>query len=489
MEGQSTSTIDRRQPVVTNVQDPLAIAVERIIRWPLDVRGARVTPAVGADVLESRIAAHDLSQPHDLGVLITDVIALLEGGGLHSTHPRYFGLFNPGVRRAGVIADALAALYNPQLGAWWHAPAASEIERHTLAYLSRRIGFTASDTATFTTGGSEANLTGVLLALASAFPDYPRGGLAAVSGRPVFYASDQAHDSFVKIARVTGLGEQALRRVRSDARQRLDVGDLRQQTGRDRADGYVPFCVVGTAGTTATGAIDPLVDLADLCRAEGIWLHVDAAWGGLALLSESLRPHIAGIERANSVTWDAHKTMPIPMGAGMFFCRAPALLESLFSVHTGYVPDAIAGRDDPYQHSLQWSRRFIGLKVFLTLAELGSDGMAALIDHQVAMARRLRERLVETGWRVMNDTPLPLVCFTRNDLRPDATADIPRQLAAEGVAWISEARLASGERWLRACVTHHETDASDVDVLVSALSRVAADASRNCAAPRKSSPA
>ena len=159
----------------------------------------------------------------------------------------------------------------------------------------------------------------------------------------------------------------------------------------------------------------------------------------------------------------------------MFFCRARPLVESFFSVHTGYVPGAIAGREDLYQHSLQWSRRFIGLKVFLTLAELGRDGIAALIDHQAAMAHLLRERLVETGWRVMNDTPLPLVCFTRDGLRRDATADLPRRLAAEGAAWISEARLTGGERWLRACITHHETDASDVDTLVSALGRAAAD--------------
>ena len=153
----------------------------------------------------------------------------------------------------------------------------------------------------------------------------------------------------------------------------------------------------------------------------------------------------------------------------MFFCRARPLVESMFSVHPGYVPDALAGRDDLYQRSLQWSRRFMGLKVFLTLAELGSEGVAALIDHQAAMARLLRERLVETGWRVMNDTPLPLVCFTRDNLPRDATADLARRLAAEGVAWISEARLTSGERWLRACITHHETGASDVDALVSSL--------------------
>jgi aromatic-L-amino-acid/L-tryptophan decarboxylase len=457
-------------------QDPLRIVSERIVRWPVDVRHARVTPVLSADALDVRLAAQTLSDPHDLGTLVAEVVELLERGLLHSTHPRYFGLFNPGVRRAGVIADAMVALYNPQVGAWWHAPAASEIERRTLAYLSDRLGFTASDVAAmFTTGGSEANLTGVLVALASAFPEHQRDGLVGVAGRPVLYASDQAHDSLVKVARVIGIGERALRRVRSDAKQRLDVDDLRQQIARDRATGQSPFCVIGTAGSTATGAIDPLHALADLCRTEAIWFHVDAAWGGLALLSESLRTHLAGIERADSVTWDAHKTLPIPMGAGMFFCRAPRLVESVFSVHTGYVPDAVPGREDLYQHSLQWSRRFIGLKVYLTLAELGSDGVAALIDHQAAMARRLRERLTETGWRVMNDTPLPVVCFTRDNLRPEATAAFLGRLAADGMAWISEATLPGGERWLRACITHHETDASDVDALVAALSRAIAD--------------
>jgi glutamate/tyrosine decarboxylase-like PLP-dependent enzyme len=454
-------------------QDALSVAVERILEWPAAVRDARVTPALSADALDHRIAACDLTKPHDLGLLVAEVVDLLERGGLHSTHPRYFGLFVPGVRRAGVIADALVALYNPQVAAWWHAPAACEIERHTLAYLSRRLGCPADATAMFTTGGSEANLTGVLLALASTFPNFRRDGLVALARHPVMYASDQAHDSFVKVARVTGIGEQALRRVVSDARQRLDVDDLRRQIARDRAAGLVPFCVVGTAGTTATGAIDPLPALADLCVAEGLWFHVDAAWGGIALLSDRLRPHVDGIERADSVTWDAHKTLPVPTGAGMFFCRARSLVESFFSVHTGYVPDAVTGRDDPYQHSLQWSRRFIGLKIFLTLGELGAAGVAAMVDHQTAMGDLLRERLLETGWRVMNDTPLPLVCFTRDDLPLDATATIPRRLAAQGVAWISEARLPCGRRWLRACITHHETSAADVDALACGLRSLA----------------
>jgi aromatic-L-amino-acid/L-tryptophan decarboxylase len=131
----------------------------------------------------------------------------------------------------------------------------------------------------------------------------------------------------------------------------------------------------------------------------------------------------------------------------------------------------LPGRDDAYQHSLQWSRRFIGLKVFLTLAELGRAGIAAMIDYQAAMADLLRARLVAAGWRVTNDTPLPLVCFTCDDLSADAQAALARRLAAEGIAWISEARLPSGERWLRACITNCDTQAADVETLVAALAK------------------
>jgi glutamate/tyrosine decarboxylase-like PLP-dependent enzyme len=166
MELERSSHIDgETQAALPAAQDALKIVVERILEWPIEVREARVTPVLSTDTLERRIAAYDLSQSHRLDALVAGVVDLLEGGGLHSTHPRYFGLFVPGVRRAGVIADALAALYNPQVAAWWHAPAASEIERHTLAHLSRRLGAMPPDaTAMFTTGGSEANLTGVLLA-------------------------------------------------------------------------------------------------------------------------------------------------------------------------------------------------------------------------------------------------------------------------------------------------------------------------------------
>jgi len=439
----------------------------RIEDWERSARDRPVTPRLPDDTLRARLARYDFVRPHPLEDMVPDIADLLERATVHTTHPRYFGLFNPGVKRAGVVADTLAAVYNPQLGARWHSPAAGDMEWMTLDHFRQRIGYPAGETsASFTTGGSEANLVGVLAGLSRAFPRHSDEGLAGV--RPVFYASDQAHDSFVKIAHITGLGRQAFRRVRTDARRRLDVDDLRRALARDRAAGLAPFLVVATVGTTATGAIDPIGELADVCRDEGLWLHADAAWGGIALLSDRLRPHLAGVELADSITWDAHKSLPVPMGAGMFFSRWPRHAEAAFAVTPGYIPDH--GEVANYQRTIQWSRRSIGMKVFFTLAELGQAGVAAMIDHQAAMGRLLREELVAAGWRVTNDSPLPLVCFARDGARADAVA---RAVSEEGVAWISDVRLADGNHWLRACITHHQTSPEDVRLLVAAANRAA----------------
>jgi aromatic-L-amino-acid/L-tryptophan decarboxylase len=451
------------------MDEALAVAARRWDRWNATVRDHPVGPRLSNGQLAARLAAYDLEAPRPLASVTEDVADLLERGSLHSTHPRYFGLFVPGVRPAGIVADALAAAYNPQLGAWWHGPSASHIERRTLDFFRERIGWTAETFATFTTGGSEANLTGVLAALAAAFPHWPEDGLEGV--RATLYVSEQAHDSFVKVARVVGLGDRAVRRVRSDASQRLEPSALGDAIAADRSAGRTPFLVVATVGTTATGAVDPLGPIADLCARERLWLHADAAWGGIALLSDALRGHVAGIERADSITWDAHKTLPVPMGAGMFFSRDRRFAESVFAVRTAYVPETEPGTADAYLQTLQWSRRSIGLKVFMTLAELGRLGVAALVDHQAATAELLRDRLRADGWTIANDTPLPLVCFTRPGLDPEGTSVLVRQVVAEGQVWISEVRLPDGARWIRACITHHEAGADDVRALVDALCR------------------
>ncbi len=434
-----------------------------------------VAPTVSPAQIRGHLSTYDFGSPIPLDQLTGEVAALLRQWSLHVGHPRYFGLFNPSVRRSGVVADALAAAYNPQLAAWPHAPIANEIERHVLGWLTRAFGLDpASGFANFTSGGQEANQTAVTAALTSAFPSFAEQGVRALEGEPVLYVSAEAHHSFVKIAHQSGIGRAAVRHVPVDGRLRMDAEELIRQIDVDREGGRVPFLIVGTAGTTAAGAIDPLPALAAVAQRERLWFHVDAAWGGAAMLSPALRHHLAGIELADSITCDAHKWLSVPVGAGMFLTRHREPILQAFRVEaSSYVPPAVPDTFDPYVTTIQWSRRFIGLKLFMTLAELGRDGMARQIESQAAMGDLLRMRLETSGWRLVNDSPLAVVCFTHPEIEGGRTtaSEVVQRVVAGGRAWISEVRLSGPLVALRACITSHRTRSADIDILVEELER------------------
>ena len=405
-----------------------------------------------------------------LEMVIAEVQQILEDATTHATHPRHFGLFVSSVCPASCAADALAAVYNPQLGAHFYAPGAVAIETATLGYLKAKIGFGPDAEAMFTPGGSEANLCGVLAALGHAFDGWAARGITSLPKPPRIYLSRAAHDSFVKIARMTGLGDSALRRIETDRRGRLSIEALERAMADDRRHGHAPFVVVAATGTTANGAVDPLDALADLCRQEGVWLHADAAWGGGAVLSPKLRHCVAGLSRADSITWDAHKTLPVPTAAGMFFARHPGCLAEAFDVRPPYVPED-ASHPDAYTSTPQWSRRFIGLKVYMTLAERGEKGIARLVEHQATMGQRLREALLDAGFSVVNDSPLPLVTFVDPKLDSEATRRWIDAVVESGEAWIFPVIDANDRVIARACITHHETGPDDLDARVATLVR------------------
>ena len=422
--------------------------------------------------IRRHLGRYDFAQPCPPEQLFHDVTSMLWRWGEHAGNPRHLGLFRPTVDRTAVVAEALAALYDPNLATWGFSPAAAEIERHVLRVLGARIGFDVdTGAAHFTSGGQESNHTAVVVALTAKFPEAGASGLRALDAQPVLYLSEEAHHSFQKVAHSTGLGRAALRPVPVDASLRMDVSALRERLRSDRAEGLAPFLVAGTAGTTNAGVIDPLEELAAVCRDEGLFFHVDAAWGGAAAVSERLRPALAGIERADSVSWDAHKWLSVPVAAGMFFCRDRAPVEAAFGVHAAYVPpkrDAQA--QDGLRTSLQWSRRFMGLKVFMVLAEQGIAGVAKRIDHQAAMGEELRALLRGRGFTLLNETPLPVVCFThpRLDHERDGRR-IVHDLARAGTAWISETRLRGRVPALRACITNFDTGPGDLARLVDGL--------------------
>jgi aromatic-L-amino-acid/L-tryptophan decarboxylase len=224
--------------------------------------------------------------------------------------------------------------------------------------------------------------------------------------------------------------------------------------------------VVATAGTTSAGAIDPLDAIAEVAAAESLWLHVDAAWGGGAVLVPELRPMFAGLERADSVTFDPHKLLSVPMGAGLYLTRHADVLEATFHVSASYVPGS-GELVNPYTHSLQWSRRFIGLKVLLSLAVAGWEGYATVLRHQLAMGELLRDRLRGAGWEILNETVLPLVCFV-DPAGADADA-IVDSVNATGRARIFGANLPPERRVIRAAITNFRTGPHDIEALIDAL--------------------
>ncbi len=451
--------------------------VEAIESYLNGVGEARVAPPLDLDAIRGALAPFDFEQPVAPLEALDFAVESLWQWQVHTPHPRYFGLFNPAPATMGIAADALVAAFNPQLAAWSHSPMAAEIEQHLIRALGERFGFDpARMEGTFTSGGAEANHTALLTALTRAFPEIGRRGMLAVRSQPVLYVSTEAHHSFLKAARLSGLGTEAVREVRVDSSLRMSPGDLAAQIEKDREAGCSPFLVVATVGSTGAGAIDPVDELAQVADEAGLWLHVDAAWGGGAALVPELRPVLAGTARADSITFDAHKWLSVPMGAGIYLTRHPGILERTFRVAAGYMPreGAVLPVADPYAHSMQWSRRFIGLKLFLSLAVAGWAGYEDAIRRQTAMGELLRERLRREGWAIVNDTPLPVVCFVDASREGRSAAfleAVAADVVASGEAWLSTVALGETGPALRACITNYLTGPEDVDALVAALGR------------------
>ena len=451
-----------------------------------------VTPVVSREAMNALLEKCAFDRPMSPDDALELTVGGLLRGQVHTAHPCYFGLFTPAPAAMAVVADALTALFNPQLAGWSHSPFAVQVEHHVIQQLARRAGWDSSCVeGMFTTGGSEANHTAVLCALTAAFPSIAEHGLASMSARPVLYVSSEVHGSIQKAVRLCGLGTDALRYIRTDADWRMDPGVLEACIDEDRRAGFRPFMVVATAGTTTAGAIDPIQDIAAVTRARDLWLHVDGAWGGVTAFVPNLRHLTAGLTHADSLTVDAHKWLAVPVGAGIYLSPRHGVLRKTFAVDAhAYAPERVrldGCLPDPYQHSIQWSRRFIGLKLFMSLLVAGWDGYADVIMHQVTMGDHLRSLLRVSQWRVVNNTKLPLVCFV--DDRPGASQSrsymsaIARAVVTSGEAWLSTVTLGTDTSALRACITNYQTQRADIRRLVNALNE-ARDQVRNTPPPR-----
>jgi len=445
---------------------------EAIEEFTEAIEHGRVTPELAVDRMRESLARFDFRTPVPAEEAIRFVTEGLTEFQTHTPHPRYFGLFNPAPTAMGVAADMIVAAFNPQLAAWSHSPLAAEIEQHTIRALGAKFGYDVAGTdGAFCSGGMEANHTAVLTALTSIFPEYGENGVQGIAGQPMLYASGESHHSFLKAARMCGLGTGAVRHIAVDQGLRMRPDALAQAIEEDRTAGACPFLVAATAGTTNAGAIDPLRDCGHIARRYSLWYHVDAAWGGAAAFLPDSRGLLDGIASADSITFDAHKWLSVPMGAGIYLTRHRDILDRTFRINTAYMPREAAGLDiiDPHQHTMQWSRRFTGLKVFLSLAVAGEKGYADALRHQVAMGDLLRSELARAGWRIENQTPLPVVCFT--DPGGADPHRIAMRVVESGEAWISTTLLAGSKTVLRACITNYRTTPADIAALIDTLGR------------------
>lgn len=422
-----------------------------------------VTATDGLKTFERWLTDVDLCNGSDAVTLVGETLEWMASCGVHSDHPRYFGLFNPPAYPEAVLGDLIAGVVNPQLAVVEHAPVAARIEQRLIEEFGSLIGWSETF-GHFTSGGSEANQTALLAALASRYPDWAETGVPT-GKHPTIYASECSHLAWIKLARMAGLGSDAVSLIPARDDLRLHAADLRQaieqNTERD------PVLVVATAGTTAHGVIDDLAGLADVARDFSVHFHVDAAWAGAALIAPELALRYAGIDRADSITIDAHKWLAVPMGAGMYLARDWRPLATAFAVTTDYMPPTGAAMQ-PYLNSIQWSRRFIGLKLFFALGSRGMSGYADTIRRQIALGDLLRQALAGNGWEICNETWLPVVCF-RSRCSGDDSQAIAGAVVQSGHAWISTV-LVRGQLSLRACITSPETSEADIESLVASLS-------------------
>ena len=448
-----------RERVEDHLTRALADAAERVLRGP-------VMPDIDMTELRRDLASFDFAQPRPLEALIDWTIGRLEHGTVHMTHPRYFGLFNPPPNFPSQCADRISGAFNPQLASSGSSPAPVAIEQHVIRAFARRAGLPVDSTGHFTTSGSEANYTALVCALTHAHPGFADEGVRAFDGPVAMYTSRECQPAWHKIAHQAGIGRSSLRLIGTDGSGRMDVRALADAVREDRRQGRVPVLISATAGTTGAGMVDPLEPCATIARENNIWYHVDAAWGGAALCSERLRGELAGIELADSVTIDAHKWLATTMGCGMFITREPAILSEAFRVGAEFMPSS-ATSIDPYLNTVQWSRRFMGLRLFLSLAAAGWQGYGAHVERAVQVIESVEARLAARGWSIANDSQLAVLCV----LPPAGSAplrELVRKVLASGRAWVAVAKL-EGREVVRICATHGEITAADVDELVEAL--------------------
>ncbi|HEX5291877.1 MAG TPA: aminotransferase class I/II-fold pyridoxal phosphate-dependent enzyme [Streptosporangiaceae bacterium] len=436
--------------------------VDALVARLADPEADPVLRRAGAADMRARLGGPPPEQPGDYGAVLARVLADVLPFAARTDHPGYLAFIPSFTTWPAALAELTAAAANPYCGAWLESAGPAQVELEVIDWFRGWLGLPAGATGVLVNGGSAANLTALLVAREAA------GGPSSGS---VVYVSDQAHSSLARTARAMGLRPEQVRVLPTDGRWRLAPDTVAAAVRADRGADRVPFALCASAGSTNTGAVDPLAGLADVCAAEGLWLHVDAAYGGFAALTAKGKALLAGLERADSVTLDPHKWLYQPMECGCVLIRDGARLERTFAIHPDYLDgDATQGTGEVNfaDRGLQLSRGFRALKVWMTIQTYGLGAFRACIQRNLELAE-YAEALIRghPGLTLMAPATLGIVCFRREWPGCDE-AETERRgtaLAADlergGTALVSATRLA-GRHAIRLCILNPTTSAEHV---------------------------
>jgi glutamate/tyrosine decarboxylase-like PLP-dependent enzyme len=463
----------------------LGNAVPKIINeYAAKLDSRRVTPQATPAELEQLFNEPLPEKGSSIEEILRRFTADIEPNAMGVPSPKYFGQFNPTPLPIGVWADALSSLLNQNAGAWRNGPTSAIIEARVIRWLCDLIEYGPNSFGTLASGGSEANLIALKCARDRTAATIKERGVRAAAGDLIVYASEQCHYSIDKSVDLLGLGRESLRKIPTDDGFHIRVDALQDEITKDRAAGRLPCCIVGVAGTTSTGIIDPLEDLAAIAQEHRCWYHIDAAYGGPLAFSREHKDKLRGIALADSITFDPHKWMFVPFACGATLVRdGGRVLRDSFDMSPEYLSEDRGGADvefDFFRYGQMGTRRFNSLKLWMAIKFMGRQGYAQTVERHIDLTNYLASKLDQMpGFKRVGEVETAVCCFRYlpesvsglDGVEQDRVQQrLQQTIERSGEAWLTTTIL-HGRRGLRVNINSFLTEQRHVDVLLRSLAQ------------------
>jgi aromatic-L-amino-acid/L-tryptophan decarboxylase len=459
-------------PTTGELRSALEQAAEWIARYLDDVDRLPVLAQVKPGDVAAALPEHPPAHGEPLEAILADVDRIIVPGLTHWNHPGFMAYFGITGSPPGILGETIAAALNVNAMLWRTSPAATELEAVTMRWAAELLGLPTGWFGQITDTASSSTLWALAAAREAAGLDIRTRGMAARDDLPPLrvYTSQEAHSSVEKACIVLGLGQEGLVKIPTDAEYRMRPDALREAVAADAAAGRRPIAVVPTVGTTSSTSIDPVAEVADVCAEHGMWMHVDAAYGGAAAVVPELRGVLAGCERADSLVVNPHKWLLTPIDCSLLYTARPDDMRAAFSVVPEYLRTSEEDVVNLMDYGVALGRRFRSLKLWMVLRAYGADGLATIVSGHVQLARRLEAAVrAEPGWELLAPVPFSTVCFRHHpdglddeaELRARNEAILDR-VNASGRALVSHTDL-KGRYALRVAIGNAATTAEHVD--------------------------